>query len=346
AGKSNVLDALRFLCDGMREKDFSRPLEQRGRALHLAWKGAPADEVELVVEVVLDESRFKWTVVLDEDGLKQERVDTVAPGKWPEQILDLEYGKGKVKSGQEWRSLDLRSSTGCALATAVTDPAFAARELQAFIDTWAFFDLEPQQLRRASYAGFGDGDLLEMHGRNLAQRLYALEHGSEPARASFDRIVQSTRDVLGLPDTVETRQTDEGRFYFVQREHGLAYPVNQIATSSGTLRVLGLMAALFDESHPGLVGVEEPENYVHPRALADLAAALKAASASLQVVATTHSPALLNAIGDASAVRVITRDQGDGTTVANAPTVSDIQQRLAESGFALGDFLDATGFGA
>jgi predicted ATPase len=39
SGKSNVLDALAFLAQGLREKDFAQAVLQRGSVVHLAWKG-------------------------------------------------------------------------------------------------------------------------------------------------------------------------------------------------------------------------------------------------------------------------------------------------------------------
>jgi predicted ATPase len=69
--------------------------------------------------------------------------------------------------------------------------------------------------------------------------------------------------------------------------------------SDGTLRALGVLTALFQAtlrngSHVPLVGIEEPEMAVHPGAAGVLRDALKVASASTQVVVTSHSPDLLD----------------------------------------------------
>lgn len=345
AGKSNVLDALRFLADGLREKDFSRPLAARGGSLHLAWKGEEADEIELELNFESSATSFEWKIVFDRDGVKREEVNQVAPVP-KKNLLTARYGKGHWKGSDRTQKLELTSNTGCALAVAAADPDFAARELDAFIRGWAFFDFEPQQLRRASFSAFGDGDQLELTGRNLAQRLYALEHGDLGSRNAFQAIVSSTRAILGLPESIETRRSDEeGRYYFVQREPGLNFPVNQVAVSAGTLRVLALMAALFAEGKPGLVGIEEPENYVHPRALGELGKLIGSASHNLQILVTTHSPILLNAIQDPDVVRVIARTPGEGTTLSQSGSTDEIRDALDASGFGLGDYFDSRGFG-
>jgi len=47
AGKSNVLDALKFLSEAVKEGDFSSAVFSRGNVIQLAWKGEEAHEFEL-----------------------------------------------------------------------------------------------------------------------------------------------------------------------------------------------------------------------------------------------------------------------------------------------------------
>ncbi len=65
--------------------------------------------------------------------------------------------------------------------------------------------------------------------------------------------------------------------------------------SDGTLRALGILAALFQHAGPALIAVEEPEATIHPGALESILDALQAVSERTQVVITTHSPELLDA---------------------------------------------------
>lgn len=65
--------------------------------------------------------------------------------------------------------------------------------------------------------------------------------------------------------------------------------------SDGTLRALGILAALFQEERPSLIAIEEPEATIHPGALESILDVLLAASKGIQVVMTTHSPELLDA---------------------------------------------------
>jgi predicted ATPase len=69
--------------------------------------------------------------------------------------------------------------------------------------------------------------------------------------------------------------------------------------SDGTLRALGVLVALYQGSNGSgkpvpLVGIEEPEVALHPKALAVLLDALREASVSRQIIVTSHSPDLLD----------------------------------------------------
>jgi hypothetical protein len=65
--------------------------------------------------------------------------------------------------------------------------------------------------------------------------------------------------------------------------------------SDGTLRALGVLAAVFQRPSPSLIAIEEPEATIHPGALGAVLELLRLAAKSMQVVVTTHSPDLLDA---------------------------------------------------
>ena len=62
--------------------------------------------------------------------------------------------------------------------------------------------------------------------------------------------------------------------------------------SEGTLRILGLLALAGATEPPALIGLEEPENGVHPRRLQLIAELLqtRAELGETQMIVTTHSP--------------------------------------------------------
>ena len=83
---------------------------------------------------------------------------------------------------------------------------------------------------------------------------------------------------------------------FTQKRVG-AEPVKfeAFSMSDGTLRVLGLITAVFQRPAPSLLVIEEPEASMHAGAIGSILDVLRIASRSMQVVVTTHSPDILDA---------------------------------------------------
>ena len=344
SGKSYILDVLRFLHEGVRAGDFRVPVNSRGGIVHLAWKGEPAQQIELALILDDDGKRYEWSVrLVKEDGPDfhvVERVVDSSPGSPPSIVVEAQKGAGSWWSGEEGRTVDLkRSPTICALAAASADASFPARGIAECIERWGFFDPSPFLLRR-DWAGL-DSAKFDPYGRNLAETLYRIERSSPDV---FERIVEATRSVVGLPSKIETRESED-RFFFVQYEPGLQYPVHQMGISSGTLRMLALMTALYGDPEPNLMGIEEPENYVHPTAISSFVDHLKDARERAQFMVTTHSPLLLDCLGDPESIFVVRRDELLGTVVEKEDNADGVRDALDASGFGLGEFYQTKGFG-
>ena len=343
AGKSTVLDALRFLSEAVRARDFTEPLFTRGGMNHLAWKGEPAQQIGLTVRVENGGRRFEWAVRLARAGhdvAADEHVDELSAQAPPTRLLDSSGGRGWWWSGKEGRVELKQSAAACALASAAADATFPARDVAGFIGRWGFFDPNPFLLRR-DWTGV-DSARFDHYGRNLGATLHALQRSDPDA---LKRIVDATRAILGLPSDIEPRESED-RFYFVQREPGLQYTVHQMGVSSGTLRMLALMTALYAETETNLIGIEEPENYVHPTALSSFLQHLQGAQDRIQFLVTTHSPLLLDYLNDPEAVRIVRRDSRRGTSILREGDPDGVRKALDASGFGLGEFYETKGFGS
>ena len=98
------------------------------------------------------------------------------------------------------------------------------------------------------------------------------------------------------------------------REKGLSSSVPATRLSDGTLRFLALMTILCHPEPPPLVCIEEPELGLHPDIIPLIAELLESASQRTQLVITTHSVKLINALSNApESVVISTRDPGEGT---------------------------------
>ena len=73
--------------------------------------------------------------------------------------------------------------------------------------------------------------------------------------------------------------------------------------SDGALRYLCLLAILYNPKPPPVVCIEEPELGLHPDIVGGLAKHLRAASERMQLIVTTHSDILIDALSDTPGVR-------------------------------------------
>lgn len=344
AGKSNVLDALRFLHEGAIAHDFHPPMFARGGIIHLAWKGEEAQRTDLTATVTDGEAIYTWFVSFIRHGYEfrvEERLSSQrSPEQPPASLLEARNGVGWWWSGEQKR-VDLKQEpTACALAAAAVDASFEGRAVAEFVRRWGFFDPSPFLLRR-DWTSLGSSRF-DPYGRNLAETLHTLQTSSPQI---FEDIVAATQSVLGLPSSIDIRESDD-RFYFFQQEPGLDFRVHQMGASSGTLRMLALMTALLAEPETNLIGIEEPENYVHPAALSAFTRHLVKATDRVQFIVTTHSPMLLDSLDDPAAVRIVRRGDDGATTVLANEDPEGVRRALDASGFGLGEFYETKGFGA
>lgn len=347
SGKSNLLESLRFLATAALASDFAGAVAERGGFINLAWKGEEATSISLDLTFAeLNGAKFEWRVSIEQQGrdfVVRETLEKIAGSSPPSTILENEpqgnrWWWSESSSTRERLSIE---PTACALGIAAKNEGFPGRRVFEFIKTWVFCDPNPGVLKQPSLP---DRPLhLDIFGRNLAARLRVIRD-SDPD--SFDRIRQMVVDITGVELTqFDIRDLDDGRLALSVVEQGLRFRVNQPALSNGTLRVLALAVALTGTEKPGLFAVEEPENYVHPTALEGLVKLLVAASEHSQVIVTTHSPLLLDCLGEMpEAICVVSGEAGQGTTVAREESRENVLKALEESGFTLGTYWLSRGF--
>ena len=92
------------------------------------------------------------------------------------------------------------------------------------------------------------------------------------------------------------------------------YPIPATRLSDGTIRYLCLLAILCDPEPPPLICLEEPELGLHPDILPKVAELLRTASQRTQLLVTTHSDILVDAMTDTPEVVVVcSKEQGQTT---------------------------------
>jgi predicted ATPase len=94
--------------------------------------------------------------------------------------------------------------------------------------------------------------------------------------------------------------------------------------SDGTLRYLCLLAILCDPDPPPLICIEETELVLHPHVLPKLADHLLAASKYTQLIVTTHSDVLVDAMSETPESIVVCEKQQGAPTMTRL-AAADLQ---------------------
>ncbi len=218
--------------------------------------------------------------------------------------------------------------------------------------------IEPGKLREMQDPDSGTS--LRRDGSNAASVLQEIERHSSD---DLERVCEILSTIVPKTTKVQTKKHgNKISLEFTQQwsERG-RLKFEAFSMSDGTLRALGLLTAVYQRPVPTLLAIEEPEATIHPGALDAILDLLRHASRKMQVVATTHSPEVLDAkwIQDKH-LRIV--EWGEGATrVAPLSEASRkaLQQRLMGAGellrsnalhpqppalFLKGDRLDGTLF--
>jgi predicted ATPase len=213
------------------------------------------------------------------------------------------------------------------------------------ITSYRLFHLTNDHLK--GYSDAGPREKLSPNGDNLPNVLYYL-HLKHPEVLA--RIADKLRAwVPGLADVIPEITSDE-RLLLRFKDAPFEKPLPAQYMSGGTMRLAALLTLLYEPDATGLLGMEEPENELHPQLLGRLAEELIKATETRQLLVATHSPAILNALEPAQ-VWILHRG-GDGytqaTRVADLPGIPEMVEEGSPLGylwtrnfFEVGNPLDA-----
>ena len=164
------------------------------------------------------------------------------------------------------------------------------------LENWLFFYFEPRERMRAANP-VKDVRHIGLMGEELTSFLNTLK-SLDPNQ--FEAVEKALHVLLPNIEGIEVEVSDLGEVELFFREGGVAIPAR--LHSEGTLRMLGLLALNGVKKAPALVGIEEPENGVHPRRIQLIAEFLRTREnlTNTQYIVTTHSPILPDMLSDNS----------------------------------------------
>jgi predicted ATPase len=311
AGKSNFLDALRFVADGL-QTTLEQAIRSRGGIDMVRRKstGHPRN-FAVGLEVELSENQ----IARYEFGVKAKERGGFAIRDEFAEIVGGQKGRFKIRDGQlveaPQENMVAASTDRLYLVQASGYPAF--RTLYERLASMGFYNLNPQAMKELQSPDAGE--LLQREGGNIASVIARLAR-DQPA------IMQRIQEYLAtiVPNIAEVERAELGpreTLQFKQKMAGAQNPWKFYAAnmSDGTLRSLGNLVAvtqLANQRAPvSLVGLEEPETALHPAAISALMDALREAAVHTQIVVTTHSPDLLDEVDlDRETVLAVVAEEG------------------------------------
>lgn len=180
------------------------------------------------------------------------------------------------------------------------------------LESWQFLSLTPDAMGQPVPQQRAAGRIrLARNGANLAEYLNEMR---KLDRDSFSALLDTLRFVLPyLSDMQPTLISELERAFYLKLQEE-AFEVPGWLLSTGTLRIAALLACLRHPEPPSLLVIEEIENGLDPRTLHLLVEEIRAAisGGNMQVIATTHSPYLLDLL-DLSHIVVVARQDGQPT---------------------------------
>ena len=341
SGKSTIFDVFNFLAECF-QFGLRHAWDRRGRAKELKTRGAigpivfelkyreqPKTPV-ITYHLAIDEGAKGPEVV--EEWLQWRRGSTGQPFRF----LDFKRGMGKAASGEAPDADDVRVETNLrspdliavnTLGQFAEHPRVAA--LREFITDWYVSYLAIDQTRNQPEAG--PQERLSKGGENLPNVIQYLKE-QHPER--LELIFSVLRKRIPRLERVDAEPMPDGRLLLQIKDAPFEQPVLSKFASDGTMKMLAYLTVLYDPAPPQFIGIEEPENFLHPRLLPELAEECRAAAEFSQLLITSHSPFLLNAMR-AEEVRVLYRDEQGFTQVVRACDIQGINEFM-RTGAALG----------
>ena len=320
SGKSNLVEAVSVL--RAIPRDLPAPIQRGGRLRDWFWKGDPSSAViapdehqpSARIELVFGEGRIaqfhenpavRYRLVFGAEGdsfvVLDERLENAEkPADKVKPFFYFGYENGRpMLNVQDGRSRELRRESlnmSQSILSQHKDPERYPElgrltDVLARIRIYRRWQFGPDAAVRTACAPDVRADHLSEDLNNLPARLAVLKRSPLIKRRLLDllgELAPGYDDFEVVPEG--------GALTLYLTEGNLSIPARRV--SDGTLRYLCLLAILVDPDPPPLIAIEEPELGLHPDIHSQLAALLLDASTRTQLLVTTHSDVLVDALTD------------------------------------------------
>jgi len=312
SGKSTLFDVFGFLHDCLKS-NVRQALDKRGRFREVLSRGCDPEKdvilielqyrmeitgVERLVTYSLEIGESKGAPIVRRELLRYKR------GRYgsPYHFLDFSKGEGYAITNEEEfnkpdEELERESQKVAPDTLAIKglgqfERFKAANAFRQLIENWHVSDFHISAARGRKEAT-GDSEHLSESGDNLPLVAQYL-HEQHPE--VFKEVLNTmTRRVPGVA-SVEPILMSDGYLTLRFQDGSFKTPFLDRYVSDGTIKMFAYLVLLYDPRPHPLLCVEEPENQLYPKLMAELAEEFRMYSnRGGQVLVSTHSPDFLNA---------------------------------------------------
>lgn len=364
-GKSTLADAFGFLADCLEKgAETACDLNNRGGYEKIVSQGAKGSiEFEIYYRETSNEPPITYELsigidkndrpVVEKERLRQRRANE-RYGR-PMSFLFLEYGKGFAFKGnnsglREEDNMEIGEKVDVELADPRQLGIVILGELREhprivkfknFLKNWFLCYFSPTAAREIPNAGPQKYlNRLGNNVNNVAQFLYR-ENPKD-----FEKVLKSIQTKLPGIQEIKPIKLQNGQLVLEFLEQGFREPFYSQKMSDGTLKLFAYYLLLYEKDARPLVFIEEPENGLYHKYLADLASQMKNSikgTYSKQLFITTHSPFFVNSLSPEE-VWVLEKKEDGFSIVTRASEFKHVKQ-LCESDIELGDLWYSDYFG-
>ena len=341
SGKTNLLEAIGLLKAAPQE--LAAPVREGGGIRNWMWKRQM--RLTAVVKAIIDNpggsQPLRHTIEFTESQQTFKMVDELVENEHPYLGHDDSYFFYKFQRGNPVLSIRGEDRRQLQRDDVISDESILSQrkdpdqypELAYLSGLYGSFRLYREWefgrktiLRQPQSIDVRPNPLMEDF-TNLGMFLSRLRQDPKTKASLIDKLSDAYE---GLTDFELNFEGGTVQVFFTEGE--LAVPASRL--SDGSLRYLCLLAILLDPDPPPFVGIEEPEMGMHPDLVPKLADLLVDASRRCQLVVTTHSDILVNALSERPE-SVVVCEKHDGQTSMRRLDRSDMAHWLEK--YSLGE---------
>jgi predicted ATPase len=346
SGKSNCLEALRFLSKLLKEPELPS-----------------LKYMDSILRVGEKEIFYELTIEDDEDNNDKIEYSLVLSISENNTLINREYllvnkieviniidGQGTVNDENGENSLPYEFSEG-------DGPTLAdvgkygnkpiTKKLASYIKDWKFYDVDPDIVRINSritkinmiYKYLQHDERIPSLDTDGSEVEDVLQYWARHDKNKFDEVSQELYDCLKIK--LQLDDVAEPLIKVIEEDDKKIALSNM---SDGTLRLIAYFIMLYQSDIPTLISIEEPERNFHPGILQDIASMIKKLSKRTQVIFTTHSSQLLDCFSPeeiSSEISVILLSQK-----GEIGTKACLLDKLAENRDDFSDWMNDFGIGS